>query len=177
MTVLVPATVDALAASAQRGDLRALGELLRDLNAALNPDTRIVNVTASTTLTQAVHDGKTITANAAAGLTLTLPAATGSGMKVRIIVGTTITSNDLIVQVVGDDTMTGTCLFAQDSADTAVLFETASTSDTITMNGTTKGGIKGDLIELEDIAADLWHVRIVGSATGTEATPFSAAVS
>jgi hypothetical protein len=44
------------------------------------------------------------------------------------------------------------------------------------MDGSTKGGIKGDIIELEDIAADTWSVRVMGSATGTEATPFSAAV-
>lgn len=139
---------------------------------------RIVNLTAATlSLTAALHDGKTVTVNRAAGSTLTLPAATGSGSRFRIIVGTTITSNNLIVQVANaSDVMTGLALLGQDSADTAVLFETASTSDTITMNGSTKGGIKGDIIELEDIATNLWHVRVMGSATGVEATPFSAAV-
>ena len=68
-------------------------------------------------------------------------------------------------------------LLAQDAADTAVMFETTSTSDTITMNGSTKGGIVGDLIELIDADSGFWQVRVIGSATGTEATPFSAAVS
>jgi hypothetical protein len=149
----------------------------KEINAA-DLSTRIVNLTAATlTLTPDLHDGKTITVNKADGSTITLSAATGSGARYRIIVGTTITSNNLVVQVTTDDTMTGFALLGQDAADTAVLFETASTSDTITMNGTTKGGIKGDIIEIEDIASDLFHVRVMGSATGTEATPFSAAVS
>ena len=45
------------------------------------------------------------------------------------------------------------------------------------MNGSTTGGIAGDIVELEDIATNLWSVKVLGSATGTEATPFSAAVS
>jgi hypothetical protein len=72
--------------------------------------------------------------------------------------------------------MTGVAISGQDAADTAVLFETAATSDTITLNGTTTGGIKGDRVEIEDIATNLYYVRVVGSATGTEATPFSATV-
>src|SRR5690242_17284803 len=82
------------------------------------------------------HSGTILVASKAAGLTVTLPAATGSGRKYEIVVGTTITSNDLIVQVANSsDTMTGVALNGQDAADTAVLFETASTTDTITMDG------------------------------------------
>lgn len=134
------------------------------------------NFTASATLTRSDAD-TVLTVNAAAGLTLTLPAAAGLGDTYEIVVGTTITSNNLVVQVANaSDTMTGLCLIAQDAGDTSVVFETASTSDTITMNGSTKGGIKGDRIILKDVAANLWSVNIMASGTGTEATPFSAAV-
>lgn len=138
-----------------------------------------INVTASTlTLSKAAHSGTVVTANRAAGITFTLPASSGDGSVFEIIVGTTITSNSLIVQVANaTDVMTGTAINGQDSADTAVLWETASTSDTITMNGSTTGGIKGDRIMLKDVSSGLWFVSVVGSATGTEATPFSAAVS
>jgi hypothetical protein len=44
------------------------------------------------------------------------------------------------------------------------------------MDGSTKGGIKGDRVILKDVAAGLWSVTVIGSATGTEATPFSSAV-
>ena len=123
------------------------------------------------------HGFATLLATRAAGITFTLPAATGSAARFTILVNTTITSNNLIVQVANSsDIMTGIALNAADAGDTAVMFETAVDSDTITMNGSTKGGIKGDVIELEDVAANLWRVEVRGSATGTEVTPFSAAV-
>lgn len=136
-----------------------------------------INITASTTLADR-HSETLCTINAAAGLTLTLPAASGSGKTFMLLIGTTVTSNNVVIQVANaSDTMAGLATLAQDSADTVVSFETASTSDTITLNGSTKGGIKGDVITLKDAQANLWLVQMSGSGTGTEATPFSAAVS
>lgn len=135
------------------------------------------SVTESMSLTPGFSNG-TIVVNAAAGLTLTLPAATGTGYSYDIVIGTTVTSNSVIVKVANaTDVMAGTCTNAADAGDTAVTFETAASSDTITMNGTTTGGTKGDRIFLEDVASGLWAVRVLGAATGTEATPFSATVS
>jgi len=138
-----------------------------------------ISATASTlSLTMATHGGATVVANRAAGITMTLPAASGSGVKFKVVIGTTVTSNSLIVKVANaTDIMAGMATFAQDAADTAVSFETASDSDTITLNGSTTGGIKGDIIELEDVSSGLWSVTLLGSATGTEASPFSATVS
>jgi len=148
-----------------------------EINRVADVSARIVNVTASTlALTEESHDGKIITLNRAAGIATTLPAATGSGVKFTLIIGTTFTSSATI-KVTGDDVMTGVAVIANDTDASASLFETAADSDTITFNGSTTGGYKGTLIELIDIAADTWYVRITGSATGTEATPFSATVS
>lgn len=163
------------------GELKIAGTAVTataaEINAAADASSRIVDATAATlAVTQAVHDGKVVTLNRAAGIAVTLPAASGSGARLHFIVGTTVTSNTSTVKVVGDDTMVGAAIVAQDAADTAVVFEASGTDDTITLNGTTTGGIKGDSVELIDIAADLWHVRVVGSATGIEATPFSATV-
>lgn len=136
----------------------------------------LVNATASTlTVTAASHAGRVVTLNRAGGIAVTLPAASGTGDKYRFIIGTTFTSSATI-KVVGNDIMTGYALYSQDSADTAVMFETAADSDTVTFNGTTTGGYVGTEVELIDIAADTWFVKVVGSATGTEATPFSATV-
>lgn len=154
----------------------ALAATTAEINRVADASTRIVNETTATlTITEVLHDSKVVTLNRAGGVAVTLPAATGSGTKLQFIVGTTFTTAGTI-KVVGNDTMTGSALLAQDAADTAVMFETAADSDTITLNGTTTGGIKGDSVELIDIAADLWWVRVVGSATGVEATPFSATV-
>ena len=134
------------------------------------------NFTASATLT--ASDADTIlTVNAAAGLTLTLPAASGSGREFKIFIGTTVTSNNVVVQVANaSDVMAGLVVSAADAGDSLNGWETASTSDTITLNGTTKGGVKGDRYVLVDCAANLWSVTGWSSSTGTEATPFSAAV-
>jgi hypothetical protein len=147
-----------------------------EINRAADVSARIVNVTAATlTVTEAAHDGKVVTLNRAGGIAVTLPAATGSGIKLHFVVGTTFTSAATI-KVTGDDTMTGNAILAQDAADTAVMFEAGATADTITLDGSTTGGLKGAQVHLIDIAADLWAVHYTSAATGTEATPFSATV-
>lgn len=152
------------------------GATMAELSRAADVSARIVNVTTATvTITEAAHESKVVTLNRAAGITATLPAATGGGGRYRFVVGTTFTGNG-IIQVVTDDTMKGRAIVAQDGGDTVVAFETAVDSDTITFNGTTTGGLIGAEVELIDIAADTWFVKVYTAATGTEATPFSAAV-
>src|SRR5574343_659630 len=114
------------------------------------------NFTASATLS--LSDAGTLcTVNAAAGLTLTLPDASGSGVTYRILIGTTVTSNSVVIKVANSsDIMTGLALSAADAGASVNGWETASTDDTITFNGTTTGGIKGDYVELIDAASDLW---------------------
>lgn len=106
-----------------------------------------------------------------------LPAAAGTGDTYTIVIGTTVTSNSVLVKVANaSDTMRGVAVVAQDAGDTAVAFEAGATADTITMNGSTLGGLLGDRIILTDVATNLWSVNIIAAATGTEATPFSATV-
>ena len=139
----------------------------------------IVSATAATlSATRADHSGRTVVLDRAAGQAVTLPAATGSGNSYKFFVATTITSNSTTIKVVdATDVMAGVAIVANDTDNSASIFETASTSDTITFNGSTTGGIKGATVELQDVASNLWAVRVVGAATGTEATPFSATVS
>jgi hypothetical protein len=132
----------------------------------------VKNITAAGALTRKANAGRINTVNSAAGIALTLPAATGSGDEYELIVGTTVTSSALTVSVVGNDAMFGNAILSQDAADTAVMFEAAADSDRISMNGSTTGGLKGARIKLIDIAADTWYVHVVSAATGTEATPF-----
>jgi hypothetical protein len=154
----------------------ALDATAAEINRAADVSARIVNATAATlAVSAATHEGRVVTLNRAAGIVATLPAATGSGGRYRFIVGTTFTG-DGIIKVTGNDTMTGLALVAQDGGDTSVTFETAADSDTITLNGTTTGGLKGADVEVIDVAADLWFANVRTAATGTEATPFSATV-
>jgi hypothetical protein len=65
-----------------------------------------------------------------------------------------------------------------DNADgTCTMFGTVAASDTITLNRSDTGSVKiGERFVLKDIKAGFWAVSGVIVATGTEATPFSAAV-
>lgn len=137
-----------------------------------------IEITSSTlTVTKKAHNGATFVCSRAAGIVFTLPASEGKGAKFRWVVHTTITSNALTVQVANStDIMYGVAIQAADGGSTSNVWESGASDDTISMNGTTTGGIRGDYIEVEDVKSGFWAVKVVGSATGTEATPFSAAV-
>jgi len=138
----------------------------------------LVSVTADVTLTSASHAGRTMLLDVASGATVTLPAASGTGNIYKFFVKTTVTSNDYIIQVASaDDTMAGVAIVANDGGATASIFETVAASDTITLDGSTTGGILGGQVEIQDVASGVFSVVVRGAATGTEATPFSAAVS
>ena len=142
-----------------------------EINSVVDLSTNIVNVTAATlALTLASHSGKIVTVNAAAGCAITLPAATGTGARFKIFIGTTITSNTTTITRAGSDTMFGMIYQLADSGATLAAYECPG-STVITMDGTTKGGIKGDWFEIEDVASAVWHIIGHTSATGSEATP------
>jgi hypothetical protein len=134
--------------------------------------------TATLVAAPATHAGRTVLLDRAAGQAVTLPAATGTGNTYRFFVLTTITSNDTTIKVAdATDVMSGMAIVANDTDASASIFETASDSDTITLNGSTTGGIRGAVVELQDVATNLWSVQVRTAATSTEATPFSATVS
>lgn len=136
-----------------------------------------VNITSATvTVNPNAHAFRAITLDRAGGIAVTLPAASGSGDTYSFYVKTTFTGAATIKVANSSDIMTGTAELLQDAADTIAAFETGATDDTITFDGATTGGIKGTQIVLVDIAANLWAVSLIGAATGTEATPFSATV-
>lgn len=133
---------------------------------------------ATKTLLVEQNNNQTIKLDTAAGSIVTLPPATGSGARFRFVITTIPTSNSHIVKVANaSDTMIGLAFLSDDTSDNAVAFNASGTADTITLNRTTTGGVAlGEFIEVEDIAANLWHVQAFLKCTGTPATPFSATV-
>ena len=145
--------------------------------------TGIVTLAIDVSVTPALHAGCTNLLGEVGGnasLTVTLPAATGSGHKYKFVVSVVNTSN-YVIQVVGNDIMQGhivTDSTSDAAASEVINWKTAADSDTITMNATTTGGVQiGDWIELTDILADTWMVYGYTTTSGDEVTPFSAAVS
>lgn len=132
--------------------------------------------TAAVTLDRDIHaNGATVVMNSATGFIVTLPASAGTGDLYEIFVGTTVSSGNHVVQVANStDIMQGVIHLTTDIAGSSL--PTASTTDTITMNGSTTGGIKGSWIRLKDVVSGVWLLDGGIVCTGTEATPFSAAV-
>lgn len=132
-------------------------------------------VTAATLTVDSSYNGYIIPLSRAAGVTVTLPAATGTLAKYTFRVNTTVTSNSDIIKVANaTDIMQGSAVI---TASTPGAFYTTATSDTVTMNGSTTGGLAGSYVELTDIATGFWSVRAILVGSGSVATPFSATVS
>jgi hypothetical protein len=136
---------------------------------------------ATDAVTIAEHAGRTLLLGEVGGnaaVTLTLPDATGSGATYKFIVSVTNTSNYVIAVPDANNTIDGVMLYLDEDGTAVTAFPTVAASDTITLNGTTTGGVLGDYLEIVDIAADQYHVRGVMRvpAGSNPVTPFSAAV-
>lgn len=174
MSLVIQNRVATLEGKAPAVDLRTLAATAAEINRVADVSTRLVTVTAATlAVDEATHEGKTVVLSKVNGQTVALPAATGSGARYRFVIGLAITSVGMVMSAAGNDTFKGLALGSDDDGVPANSWATASNSNTITLDGTTRGGTVGDVIEIEDIAADIWAVQVLLKQTGTEATPFS----
>jgi hypothetical protein len=135
-----------------------------------------ITTTAALTLKRNVHAGAVVVLDNATGKIITLPASAGNGDVYTVFVKTTVNSGNHVIQVAnGTDTLAGGVAISTDIAGVTMLC--GGTDDTITMNGTTKGGVAGSWVRFVDVLAGVWMVDGFLCSTSTEATPFSAAVS
>jgi hypothetical protein len=155
----------------------------------------VIDADSSTSLTVATHAGRIVHNDAAGAVTYTLPAVNatadsavaGPGPDINNLnnVGATFTiinsitkTGDLVVQVANStDVMSGGAFFIDDTSDNVVGFETVAASDTITLNGSTTGGVTYAKIVCTVLGTGLWSVSVHTGCTGSPATCFSAAVS
>ena len=147
-----------------------------------------VTTAVGATLDVANYAGKQIYYTSTATATFTLPAVNTSspsdatdpnqsnnyGAAFQFVLSTTVTGNFIVKVANADDTMVGTAILG--SGTTALVFSTATASDTITLSGTTTGGVGGATITATVVGANRYKVNVVSGATGAVATPFSAAV-
>lgn len=134
-------------------------------------------VTASTlTIDPAVHAGRLILCSLAAGQTYTLPPTSGNGQVYTFHVAITYTGNGIIKVANSVDVMVGFSVGSTLAGTGSFVEGVGTTDDTITLNGTTTGGLIGTYIVLKDYAPGFWRVdaHIIGS--GTMVTSFSATV-
>ena len=108
-------------------------------------------------------------------LNFKLPQAVGSGDKYTFVNNAAQTFGFIVSCGVATDYLTGVAIaFSQTVAEAGDLFLTTATSDKMTFNATTTGGLGGDYVELVDYRPGYYLVRAHTSGAGTLATPFSA---
>ena len=130
-----------------------------------------ITLTTNTTIDRDTHLGTVCVIDAAGGFTVTLPEATGSGDVYRFYVKTTLTASATIAALT-TDIMQGGVSIATDIS--GVTCPATATSDKLTMNGSTTGGLLGSYVEVKDAVDATWFVSGFLVSTGTEATPFAA---
>lgn len=135
---------------------------------------KVINVTAATvTITAATHAGCWITLNAATGIAVTLPVPTGSGALYTFVNMTPLSAaNHTFTRGNSSDVMVGIAGIGK-AAGSSTPFLAASNSNTVTLNGTTTGGLGGDELYFLDTAANQWFIAFTLWGSGTLATPFS----
>jgi hypothetical protein len=136
------------------------------------PTLKPLTLTAATSLTRNVHADTLLLLDSTTGRILTLPTSTGKGDTYRVYIPTTVSSGDHVVAALTTDIIQGAVAVATDIA--GVTCPTTATSDKITMNGSTTGGLLGSYLELRDAKAGQWMVTGTLVSSGAEATPFSA---
>ena len=139
--------------------------------------TKLVASTATQiVVTAAAHAGRNVVLNSTHTTTVTLPAATGTGNVYTFLVGTTGTDGSKIIQVANTTDVIQGASIAANTQSTTIGFITSATSDTVTLNNTTTGGLIGSEVSIIDVVAGTFLVSVFNIATGNPATPFSAAV-
>lgn len=136
------------------------------------------SLTGTTAITQAAHANRVNVITGTAAATYTLPEATGTGNTYLFVFGQVNTNGTVFVTADTTNCSIGGSLniLDQDANAQTAYFATTG-DDTITINGTTTGGLIGDTITLIDIATDQWAVygSLVCPAGSNVADMFSSA--
>lgn len=133
-----------------------------------------VTKTAVATLT-AADSGALCVFNSAAGDIYTLPVPTAGLWFDFVVVVTATSNNQKVITSQATEFLLGTFVQSTDGTYTSALQSANGSSIRAwTGNGSTTGGIKGDWFRVTAISATQWVIWGMGSATGSEATPFAA---
>jgi hypothetical protein len=135
----------------------------------------VVNTTVALALTEELHAGRIVTANHATGFAITLPEATGTGNVYTVFYGTTVGAGSATIVAPSSSTsFLGGCSISTDISGVSIICNAAD--DTVTMSGSTTGGVKGTHYVFTDVASGIFMVSGFICSTGSEADPFSAGV-
>jgi hypothetical protein len=124
---------------------------------------------------KANESGGVFLLDSAAGVAYTLPAPV-AGMEFTFVATVTVTAAD--VYAITTDAATtflsgGVVVAATTSAIALAAAGNGSSHVTVTMNGSTTGGLIGTVLRFTAVSSTVWAVSGQVAATGTIATPFA----
>lgn len=158
----------------------AIAASAAEINRVCDSSSKVVALTATAAITAVLHASKVLLVTGTAAAAYTLPEATGTGDSYRFIMGEVNTNGTTFVAADTSNTSyqgKANMLDVDATAATAFFTVTAGGDDTVTFDGTTKGGQIGDIVEFIDLATDVWHVNIESRVPAGQnvASPFSSA--
>lgn len=132
----------------------------------------VINPSAGNTTLPASGSGATYLFDTAAGITYTLPAPVPGATYVFVVTTSVTSGNHKVITNTGTVLLQGVLTCA---TTTASLFEsvTGSSNISVTMNGSTTGGLVGTQLEFKCLSTTLWQVVGYNFGSGSPATPFS----
>ncbi len=135
-----------------------------------------ITITGATTLNKDTHANTVVVLDSATARIITLPASTGKGDWYEVFVATTVSGGSHVIACSTGTTNSflGGVSISTDIA--GVTFLANAADDTVTMNGSTTGGLAGSWVRFTDVISGTWKVEGFLVSTGGEADPFSAAV-
>ena len=146
--------------------------------ASLGTQNPIAPISVGTSATASV--GNKYLMSRAAGSTLTLPAASGSGGTIQVYVTATTTGGAHKVLAASSSDFLNGIVTGENGGTPLGFASAAATNHSLQMpyaGSQPSGGFIGDWFELTDVAANLWTVRGMFQAGTTPTTPFAAATS
>lgn len=136
----------------------------------------VISGQGATVALTAAQSGSRCLFDRAAGIVYTLPAAS-VGLTFEFFVPVTVTSNahKIITNATATEFLTGSLMNIDTDTSNAVAAWTGdgSTHVSVSMNGTTTGGLKGTWLKFTCVSSTLWLVTGVDEGNGTVATPFA----
>lgn len=138
---------------------------------------RVISGLGATLTLNENQSGSIVSLDRAAGTTVTLPVGCLPGTYFDFMVATTVTSNsDKIITGAGTELMVGGILNCDtDSSNATIVFPSlvATANLSVNLNGSTKGGLKGDNVRVTKVDSVTWQVSGQVNGTGVVATPFA----
>lgn len=134
----------------------------------------IVVTASSLAVTAAAHAGRMIYLDRAAGCAVALPAPTASGNRYEFFTKTNISGGSIVFDVfAAGGTYEGQTIPVHSTNGTSIGGYNANASNTLTANGGSMGGTRGDRYVFTDLEVGTYNVQAFIKLRGATSSPWS----